>query len=215
MTEKPVIAGIVLAAGRSTRMGDTNKLLADFNGQPMVERVLAQVEATGIKQICVVTGHEADKVEEALAGHDVRFVRNDKYRDGLSTSLIAGIEVLGDEVDGAVVVLGDMPLVRGADIRLLIQAFNNRGNICVPLSQGRRGNPVLWGGDYFAQLQKLSGDKGARDLLKQYCERVIEVEMAGEGVLRDFDTVDDLASGSGKTKSVPETGSWRGLRGRR
>jgi len=199
MNKQTVIAAVVLAAGRSTRMGDSNKLLADFNGQPMVAQVLAQVEAAGLKQICVVTGHEADAVEAALSGHAVQFVHNEKYRDGLATSLIAGIRTFGRDVDGAVIMLGDMPLVRGSDIRLLIEAFQNRRDICVPLWRGRRGNPVLWGGDYFSELQKLSGDKGGRDLLALHASSVIEVEMTGEGVLQDFDTVEDLALKSGKS----------------
>jgi len=193
MNAKPVIAAIVLAAGRSTRMGETNKLLADFNGQPMVAQTLEQVQAAGIRQICVVTGHEADRVEAALAGHEVWFVRNENFNNGLSTSLISGIRALGEEVDGVVIMLGDMPLVSGDDIRRLIEGFQKSSDICVPVWQGRRGNPVLWGRDYFSGLQELTGDKGARDLLNQFSEDVIEVEMTGEGVLRDFDTAVELA----------------------
>jgi len=193
MRTKPVIAAIVLAAGRSTRMGEINKLLANFNGQPMVAQTLAQVQAAGIRQICVVTGHEAEKIEAALAGHEVRFVRNENFRNGLSTSLITGIRALGSEVDGVVVMLGDMPLVSGADIRRLIAGFQKSSDICVPVWQGRRGNPVLWGRDYFSGLQELTGDKGARDLINQFSDDVIEVEMMGDGVVRDFDTAVELA----------------------
>jgi len=193
MSAKPVIAAIVLAAGRSTRMGELNKLLADFNGQPMVAQTLEQIQAAGLKQICVVTGHQAEKIETALDGYEVFFARNGDYRDGLSTSVITGVKALGAEVDGVVVMLGDMPLVSGADIRRLIAGFQKSSDICVPVWQGRRGNPVLWGRDYFSGLQELTGDKGARDLINQFSDDVIEVEMMGDGVVRDFDTAVELA----------------------
>ena len=196
MRAKPIIAAIVLAAGRSTRMGEINKLLTDFNGQPMVAQTLAQVQAAGIRQICVVTGHQAEKIEAALDENEVVFAHNGDFRDGLSTSIIAGVRALGSEINGVVIMLGDMPLVSGRDINSLVAAFQNNSDICVPNWQGKRGNPVLWGRDYFAQLQELTRDMGARDLLKQFSGRVIEVDMPDDGVLRDFDTAVELADRS-------------------
>jgi len=193
MTDRPTIAAIVLAAGCSTRMGDTNKLLADFHGLPMIAQTLAQVKAAGIEPVYVVTGHEAEKVKAALSNHHLRFVDNAQFYNGLATSLVAGIKALSDDIDGALIILGDMPLVRAENIAALVGAFKQHLDICVPFFQGRRGNPVVWGRGYFSQLKKLEGDQGARKLLSLHGQAVIEVEMVGDGILRDFDTASELA----------------------
>ncbi len=192
MSDAPKIAAIVLAAGRSIRMGDVNKLLAGFDGEPMLARALAQVEATGIEPIYVVIGHQAEDVRAVLSGHDVRFVHNENYQNGLSASVIAGVSAVGDNIDGVLIILGDMPLVGVSDIAALVAAFKGRADICLPVWKGKRGNPVLWGREYFAELQELEGDKGARELLQEHSDRVVEVEMSGDGILRDVDTAGDL-----------------------
>ncbi|MBV9522677.1 MAG: molybdopterin-binding/glycosyltransferase family 2 protein, partial [Alphaproteobacteria bacterium] len=105
------IAGLVLAAGRSTRMGGPNKLLEEINGRPLVRIAAEQLLASHAKPVIVVTGHQRERLERALAGLPVRFVHNDDFAEGLSTSLKAGIKAVPAEVDGAIVTLGDMPQV--------------------------------------------------------------------------------------------------------
>ena len=192
MASRLNIVAVVLAAGLSSRMGKDNKLLMDFDGVPMVVRTLEKIRAAGIETICVVTGHQAGAVERALEGMKVNFVENPDYALGLSTSVRSGIAALGDDVDGALMVLGDMPLVSRTDIAALLAAFKKRSDICQPVWDSRKGNPVLWGADYFAALQALTGDKGARELLRQYHEQVIAVEATDNGILRDFDSREAL-----------------------
>ncbi len=194
MSKKLVIAAIVLAAGRSTRMGEVNKLLVEHKNQPMIARTLSQVITAGIEPVIVVVGHQAQDIQAALSDFDVEFVFNGDFRDGLSTSIKTGVAGLGGDVDGVFIILGDMPLVDEQDIRALVSAFETSANICVPMRNGRRGNPVLWGRDYFLNLQKLQGDKGARDLILAKADEVVEVEMSGDRVLQDFDSPADFAS---------------------
>jgi molybdenum cofactor cytidylyltransferase len=192
----PKIAGILLAAGRSSRMGARNKLLAEITGKPMVRHAAEALAASKVFQTVVVTGHERERVEEALEGVAGDRVHNPHFAAGLATSLVAGLETIAGDADGVVVALGDMPLVGARDIDRLIAAFNpaEQRSICVPVSGGRRGNPVLWGRQHFAALQALSGDQGAKALFDQYADEIVEVAFEGENVLADFDTPESLTS---------------------
>ncbi len=185
----PRIAAIVLAAGLSSRMG-SNKLLRKVKGKPMIRTTVEAVLQSRASPVVVVTGHEATKIEETLYGLDVAFVANPDYAKGLSTSLRTGISQLPGSADGALIVLGDMPLVPPAALNKLIAAFNpaESRSICVPVFRGDRGNPILWGRQHFAELDSLKGDHGARVLLVVNSDNVTEVSAGSEGVLTDFDT---------------------------
>jgi molybdenum cofactor cytidylyltransferase len=184
----------VLAAGRSTRMGGPNKLLAEIGGRPLVRIVVEQAVASRANPVIVVTGHERAKVEAALAGLRVRFAHNPDYAAGLSTSLKAGLGALPPSVDGAIVCLGDMPQVTAGLIDRLVEAFDpERGAlVVVPTIEGKRGNPVVWSRRFFSDLMALDGDVGARHLIATYADVVAEVPVEDAAALTDVDTPDAL-----------------------
>ena len=191
------VAALVLAAGRSTRMAPQNKLLIpDREGRPMIARVVDNVLSSQARPVLVVTGHRGEDIRAALGGRPVRFVDAPDFAAGLSASLKAGIAALPAEVAAVLVCLGDMPLVTGRVLDRLIAAYDpDEGRaIVVPLHQGRGGNPVLWDRAIFPEMLALGGDAGARSLLARHAERVAEVEAGDDSVLRDFDTVDSLAT---------------------
>ncbi len=190
------ITAVILAAGRSTRMGGPNKLLAELSGKPLVRIVTEQALASGASGVIVVTGHQAAEVEKALAGLKVKFVRNPDFAAGLATSVKSGIAAVPANADGAVVCLGDMPLIDARLIDRLIEAFApDRGNlIAVPVSDGRRGNPVLWSRRFFDELMTLDGDIGARHLIAKHNQAVAEVPVEGHGAFLDIDTPEALAA---------------------
>src|SRR5262249_34703075 len=117
------IAIIILAAGRSTRMGAGNKLLADVNGRPMVRHAVDAALASQGKPVLVVVGHQAGAVREALAGLPIAFVDNPSFAAGLSGSLKRGIDALPAGCEGALILLGDMPQIACTHIDRLIAAF--------------------------------------------------------------------------------------------
>jgi len=190
------IAAVVLAAGRSTRMGAINKLIAEIGGKPLVRIAAEQALASRAAPVIVVTGHQRERVEAALAGLPVRFVHNPDYADGLGTSLKAGIAAVPEDADGAIVCLGDMPQVDATLIDRLLAAFNpERGAlVVVPSIEGRRGNPVVWSRRFFPDLMTVSGDVGARHLIASYAEAVVEVPVAGEAALTDVDTPESFSA---------------------
>jgi molybdenum cofactor cytidylyltransferase len=188
------IAAVVLAAGRSSRMGGPNKLLAEIGGKPLVRIVVDAVLASRARPVVVVTGHQRDKVEAALAGLSVKFVHNPHFADGLGTSLKAGIAALPAEADGAIVCLGDMPQVDAALIDRLIGAFDpgHGALVVLPTIDGKRGNPVVWSRRFFPDLMAVEGDVGARYLIGRYTEAVAEVPLTGTAALTDVDTPEAL-----------------------
>jgi len=198
------VAAIVLAAGRSTRMGGPNKLLADIGGRPMVRIVVEEVLASRARPVVVITGHERDRVEAALSGLAVEFVHNPNFADGLSTSLKVGIAALSADVHGVIVCLGDMPHVDAHLIDRLMTAFDpERGAlVVVPTIAGKRGNPVVWSRRFFPDLASLDGDVGARHLIVGYQEAVVEVP-TDKAALVDVDTPDALDAVKAEIEGTP------------
>ena len=188
------VAAIILAAGRSTRFGEDNKLLEEIDGEPMVARVAALALASRARPVIVITGFEAERVGAALDGFDIRLVPNPDYAQGMSTSLSAGLRALPAESDGVLILLGDMPRVEPYVLDALLAAFAANGAefICVPVHAGRRGNPVLWGGAYFAEMMQLSGDRGAKQLMRLHPGKVVEVEVGTNSIFEDVDLAADL-----------------------
>lgn len=190
------MAAVVLAAGRSTRMGGPNKLLEPILGKPLVRHAVEAALGAGLGHVVVVTGHQGPAVEAALDGLGVRFARNRDYAGGLSTSLKVGLGALPADVDAALVMLGDMPGVSPALLGKLAAAFDPDpdagAGIVAPTRAGRRGNPVLWGRRFFPELMSVEGDVGGRHLLGVYADAVREVEAEDDGPMIDVDTPETL-----------------------
>jgi molybdenum cofactor cytidylyltransferase len=191
----PRIAALILAAGQSRRMGEVNKLLVPIDGRPMVRRVAETVLASTAGPVVAVLGHERDRVRAALGGLRVKCVYNPDFAAGISTSLKRGLGALPEDIDGAIICLGDMPLLGAGEIDRLVAAFNptEGRSIVVPTRHGKRGNPVLWARRFFAEMQEIAGVVGARHLIGAYPEAVAEIEMTGDGTLLDIDTPEALA----------------------
>ena len=188
------IAALVLAAGRSTRMGGPNKMIAEISRRPLVRIAAEEALASRASPVIVVTGHQRDQVEAALAGLPVQFVHNPDFAQGLGTSLRAGVAAVPADADGAIVCLGDMPQVDASLIDRLIAAFDpdRAALVVVPTFEGKRGNPVLWSRRFFPDLMAIEGDVGARFLIGRSPEAVIEVPVEGKATLVDIDTPEAL-----------------------
>jgi molybdenum cofactor cytidylyltransferase len=190
------VAALVLAAGQSRRMGQANKLLAPVDGRPMVAHAVDAMLASRADPVIVVTGHQADEVRAALSDRAVVWAHNPDYASGLSSSLAVGLAALPEDAEGVVIGLGDMPRMTAAQIDRLIAAFNPLEGraICVPTVRGKRGNPVLFAARFVPEMRAIGGDVGARHLIGEHAEEVVEIEFDDDGALLDIDTPEALAA---------------------
>jgi molybdenum cofactor cytidylyltransferase len=190
----PRIAALLLAAGKSSRMGE-NKMLVQIDGRPMVARTAQRLLASRARPIVAVLGNQANAVDAAIGKLPLQRVTNPRFAEGLSTSVICGLAALPSDIEGVIVCLGDMPLIAGRDIDRLIAAFNPLEGraIVVPVRRGKRGNPVLWSRQFFPEMMALAGDQGARKLLQAHADLVAEVEMENDAIFIDIDTPEALA----------------------
>jgi len=190
----PRIGAVVLAAGQSRRMGKDNKLLAPVQGEAMLRHAVRAAQSSQASDVVVVTGHQREEVVAALAGLGVATAHNPDFAQGLSTSLHRGLAALPPEVDGAIVVLGDMPRIDARVLDRLIAAFDPADGraICLPTVSGKRGNPMLFARRFFAEVCEIAGDVGARHLIGSYPDLVAEVPMDDDAALIDVDTPEAL-----------------------
>ncbi|MBK1875722.1 nucleotidyltransferase family protein [Pelagicoccus mobilis] len=190
MTRIKKLATVVLAAGESKRFGSENKLLHRVEGEPLLGHVLNAVTACDFEDVVVVLGHEADSILPLLEGLPVRTVLSPNYREGMGESLRAGVEALQDaDLDGLIVCLSDLPKLRPHHVEKVIDAFasNNGSSVVVPVFKGQRGHPVCFPKRLFEKLSALSGDRGARDLIRVEGERGVFLEMDDDACIRDVD----------------------------
>lgn len=192
------VAALVLAAGSSRRAGETNKLLHSYNGRAMICSVVESVIESNVATGIVVTGHQQETIENILADLDIETHHCPNYTDGMAHSIAFGLSRL-QSFDAVLVCLGDMPHISSAIINRIINATHSADNsvadkIVVPTYKGQRGNPVMIGRTFYDSVLRNEGDSGAKFLIKQYPEQVLEVEVDSDCVLRDYDTQEALQS---------------------
>jgi molybdenum cofactor cytidylyltransferase len=186
-----MISAILLAAGQSKRMGELKQLMP-FGQSTIVEQAVDNLLGSSVDEVILVVGYKAEDVIKAIAAKPVKLVINPDYEQGMSTSVIAGLNLVQSKVQGVMLALGDQPLVDSQTINRLIEEFcNHDKGIAVPTYQGRRGHPIIFAIKYKEQLLKLRGDVGGRQIIKDNPDDVLEVAVDSESVVADFDTTDD------------------------
>ncbi|MBB3607780.1 molybdopterin-binding/glycosyltransferase family 2 protein [Rhizobium sp. BK602] len=198
------VAILLLAAGRASRMGEggPHKLLAEFDGMPLVRRSATTALSSGAAAVIAVTGHRREDIEQALAGLAVQRVHNPDYASGMASSLISGIGASSaQQADGTLVMLADMPGITGDDLKVLIAAFQraNGQAIVRAVSRGKRGNPVILPRAVYDAVMRLEGDVGARHIIETSGLAVIDVDI-GDAAHLDVDTPEAVLAAGGILK---------------
>jgi molybdenum cofactor cytidylyltransferase len=181
-----LISGIVLAGGKSERMGRPKALLP-FRGGTFLSNILAAISQSPINHTYVVAGHHRREIESAVSGESASVVFNPDYEQGMVTSLQTGIRALPPQVAGAMMFLVDHPLVDPTTIKALIAKLLP-GRIVVPVFGGRRGHPVLFSAGTLAEILSLPPSEGPNSVVRRDAHRVIEVPIDSRGILIDVDT---------------------------
>jgi molybdenum cofactor cytidylyltransferase len=187
----PKIAAIVLAAGASSRMG-ANKLLLPLDGRPLVAHVVATACASSADTVLVALGNGADQVAGALAPGRYQRVDNPRFAAGLSTSLQAGLDALGDEMDGALILLADMPRISLVTLEAILTAARETpGRVVAANQRGLPAPPVYWPRAFFPELHAIRGDEGGRSVLLRSLDTVRLIELAHPDEALDVDAPED------------------------
>lgn len=193
------VAAVVLAAGQARRMGaeGRHKLLAEFDGVPLIRKSVQTVLASHADSTVVVTGHRADEIVHAIEGR-CPTVHNPDYASGMASSLRIGLADIRDKADGMLVMLADMPGLTSADLDLLIAAFRAADGLAIvrAVSGGKRGNPVILPRATFEAVMRLEGDIGARPVVEESGLPVIDVEI-GTAAHLDTDTPEAILAAGG------------------
>lgn len=204
---RPVVSALVLAAGQSRRMGGRDKLVEPVDGVPLLRHVAQALGASGVDETVVVLPPEPGARQAALAGLAVRMVANPRAAEGMGTSIAAGVTALRPDADAVLIVLADMPELGGADFDRLIAAFDpgeGRAVVRAVAEGGRPGHPVLFGRRFFELLRGLEGDRGARAVIEDYPEFVVDVALPGAAAATDLDTPEDwVAWRAGRAPAEP------------
>jgi molybdenum cofactor cytidylyltransferase len=186
------VAGIVLAAGASTRMG-TNKLLLELDGTSVLRRAVNRTLDTGLEPVVVVLGHEAERSRELLQGLPADIIVAPDYREGMNASLAAGLRALPSAVSAAVVVLADMPFVTRDMIASLVERYRqSAARLVVSEYDGRPAPPVLYDRSLFPELLAERGDGIGRAVVERHRAEAVVVTWPGFA-LQDLDLPDDYA----------------------
>jgi molybdenum cofactor cytidylyltransferase len=188
------VAGIVLAAGGSTRLGRPKQLL-DLGGRPLLRRTLDRALASSLDPVLVVLGHRAAEIASALGDHEARIVVNPGYAAGQATSVVAGIAALPANVAAAMLLLGDQPGVTPGVIDAVTAAWRaDPAPLAAPVYGGSLGNPILFRRDLFPDLLRLTGDQGARAIVRARADVVLRVPVPLNAPPPDVDTEGDYAA---------------------
>ncbi|UAJ12059.1 nucleotidyltransferase family protein [Polymorphobacter megasporae] len=189
-----IVGVIVLAAGRSTRMGAANKLIADLDGKPVVAHVVDAIAAAGLPPPIVVVGHMAAAVRAALGQRRATYVTAPDFAEGMSRSLRTGLAAAPLDWRAAIIALGDMPSVDAETYAALAAAAIDRVPVVIPTWHGKRGNPLAWSRAHWTELSGVTGDGGGKVLLAALSDRLVELPVDDPGILADVDTPEALAA---------------------
>lgn len=189
------VAGLVLAAGASTRMGRPKQLLS-LAGLNLLDRILGEALKSELDLIVLVLGHHSREIKESLKTEShhpkLQIIENKNYRDGISSSIITGLSEVEDSYENVMIILGDIPLINSNLINLLIHQYqNSRLALGAIKLKNRRTHPVIFGRMFYDEIHQLQGDVGARGLFEKYPAQVCLVEPEDDYDDRDIDTPED------------------------
>jgi len=188
----PRFAAVILAAGMSSRMGEAKQLLR-LGDNTVLGQVLENVRNSRVEDIVLVLGHQAEKIKEHISTDNLAVVINESFRQGMGTSLRAGLAALPPEVDAALIVLADQPFIRPITLDLLTdQYMQSSAQIVIPTYKGFRGNPVLLDRSVFSEVMALTGDIGCRAIFGNHLEGIVKLPVEDIGILLDMDSKDDF-----------------------
>jgi len=175
-------------------MGELKQLMP-FGYSTVMGQALDNLLSSAVNEVIVVVGYRAEEVIKTIATKPVKLVINPDYEQGMSTSIVAGLNLVDSKAQAIMLALGDQPLVNSQTINILIEEFYNyEKGIAIPTYQGRRGHPILFAIAYKEKLLELKGDIGGRQIVKDHPDDILEVAVDSDSIITDIDTISDYQS---------------------
>jgi len=186
-----MVSAILLAAGKAKRMGKLKQLMP-LGGTTILEQTIDNLLNSAVGEVIVVVGYRAEEVIEKIATKPVKIAINPVYHQGMSTSIIAGLNLVDDRARAVMLALADQPFVDSQTINRLIEEFSNHDKgIAVPAYRGRRGHPVIFAIEYKEELLQLKGDVGGKQIIREHPDDILEVAVDSESINIDIDTMNN------------------------
>ena len=187
-----MISAILLAAGQSKRMIDENKLTKKLNGIPVINHSVNNILSSNIDELIVVLGYQKEIIQDIVEKNNkIKFTVNKNFTDGMSTSIKTGLDHLSDKSDAFFICLGDMPLVNKKIYNHLIK-FRSDNDIVIPIYKNQQANPILFSKNMKKNIMSITGDFGAKKILNQNKNKILNIKIDDLGITKDFNTKDDF-----------------------
>jgi len=184
------VSGIILSAGESRRMGSLKQLLP-FGQKTVVETVLDNFLQADLHEIIVVLGHQADQISKVL-GKNIKIILNERYKDGMLSSIQCGIKATDENTEAFLIGLGDQPFIHASIISMLLKHFERSGKgIIIPCYNGKRGHPIVIHTKYRDDISHLDPNVGLRQLVYEHEDDLGYVDATSDAVIRDMDYPED------------------------
>ena len=193
---------ILLAAGESKRMNGENKLIKEIEGIPLIKYSVKNILGSTVDELIIVTGYQKEIIENIIdKNKKIKFVYNKDFSNGMASSINAGLCEISTKAKNFFISLADMPNVNQNIYNKLIKGKNNyniklkpenRKEIIIPTSDGKDGNPVLFSIFMKTDIMKISGDRGAKEIIENKKNKILRIPFEGDGVILDFDTQDNF-----------------------
>ena len=183
-----MISAILLAAGQSKRMNGENKLIKEIQGIPLIKLSVKNIVASSIGELIIVLGHQKEIIEKLIDKNEkIKFFFNKDFESGMASSIKTGLDNLSEKNEAFFICLGDMPMVSHDIYNQLIKSKDNK-EIIVPTHKGQQGNPVLFNKSMKEKVIDISGDVGAKKILKLNKDKILNLEIKDQSITKGFDT---------------------------
>ena len=189
-----MISAILLAAGQSKRMVNENKLIKKYKNIPLIKHAVDNILNSPIDELIIVLGYQKETIQKIIEKNKkIKFIDNPNFESGMASSIKTGLNHLSKNTEAFFICLGDMPMVNSDTYNQLIKSRNQK-DILIPVYQNEQGNPVIFNKSMKEKIMSISGDIGAKKILELNKDKILNLKINDQGIVKGFNTQKDFNS---------------------